>query len=140
MSSRSPRRAASEIAVQAAPRPCRNSYGAEERGMGDPTGTIPPAIGRIRHELGLPPSGRPILVASDNAATQCFVQVHNIGLASRLGDDRAANVGGLVRIIASLMADDAARQRRAESTRRLAKSLAATATGGMIDIVRASLK
>lgn len=85
-------------------------------------------------------AGRPVVVASDNADAVCFAQVNNIGAASRLTGDEAADVAGIIKNLTFLLVDDKARQRRASCARELGKELFRTARGGMLDVVRATLR
>jgi glycosyltransferase involved in cell wall biosynthesis len=85
-------------------------------------------------------AGRPIVVASDNADAVCFAQVNNIGVASRLTGDETADLAALVKNLTFLLVDEKARQRRAAQARDLGKELYRTSRGGVLDVVRATLR
>ncbi len=85
-------------------------------------------------------AGRPIVVASDDADSRCFVQANDIGCATSLGADRTRDLAGLVRAVGSMLLDDRARARRGENARKLSKAIATTSSGGVMDIVRATLR
>ncbi len=85
-------------------------------------------------------AGRPVVVASDDPDARCFVQTHDAGVASTLTGNRIADVGNIVRNLGAILTDDRARLKRSENARKLGRSLQSTATGGMLDIVRASLR
>lgn len=85
-------------------------------------------------------AGRPLVVASDNADAVCFTQVNNIGVASRLTGDPGVDVAALVKNLTFLLVDDKARQRRAAQARELGKELYRTSRGGVLDVVRATLR
>ena len=85
-------------------------------------------------------AGRPVVVASDNADAVCFVQVNNVGLASRLTGDGVADVAALAKHLTFLVLDDKARIRRGENARELGRQLHRTSQGGILDVVRATLR
>jgi glycosyltransferase involved in cell wall biosynthesis len=85
-------------------------------------------------------AGRPVVVASDNADAVCFTQVNNIGVASRLTGDEGVDVAALVKNVTFMLLDEKARQRRASQARELGKELYRTARGGVLDVVRATLR
>ena len=85
-------------------------------------------------------AGRPIVVASDNADAVCFAQVNNIGAASRLTGDETADLAALIKNLTFLLVDDKARLRRASCARELGKELFRTSRGGVLDVVRATLR
>lgn len=85
-------------------------------------------------------AGRPVVVASDNADAVCFTQVNNIGVASRLTGDEGVDVAALVKNLTFMLVDDKARQRRAAQARELGKELFKTSRGGVLDVVRATLR
>jgi len=85
-------------------------------------------------------AGRPVVAASDNADAVCFIQVNNVGVASRLTGDETADIAGLVKNLTFMLVDDKSRQRRASQARDLGKELYRTARGGVLDVVRATLR
>jgi glycosyltransferase involved in cell wall biosynthesis len=85
-------------------------------------------------------AGRPIVVASDNADAVCFAQVNNIGAASRLTGDETADLAALVKNLTVMLVDEKSRQRRAARARELGRELTRTARGGVLDVVRATLR
>ena len=85
-------------------------------------------------------AGRPIVVASDNADAVCFAQVNNIGVASRLTGDETVDIAALVKNLTYLLLDEKARTRRATQARELGKELHRTSRGGVLDVVRATLR
>src|SRR5688572_29944821 len=85
-------------------------------------------------------AGKPIVVASDNADAVCFAQVNNIGLASRLTGDETVDLAALIKNLTVMLLDDKARQRRAMCSRELGRELTRTSRGGVLDVVRATLR
>lgn len=85
-------------------------------------------------------AGRPLVVASDNPDAVCFTQVNNIGLASRLTGDEAVDLAALVKNLTLLLVDEKVRQKRALQARELGKELYRTSRGGVLDVVRATLR
>jgi glycosyltransferase involved in cell wall biosynthesis len=85
-------------------------------------------------------AGRPLVVASDNPDAVCFTQVNNIGLASRLTGDETADLAALVKNLTVLLVDERLRQKRAAQARELGKELYRTSRGGVLDVVRATLR
>jgi len=85
-------------------------------------------------------AGRPLVVASDNADAVCFAQVNNIGVASRLTGDETADLAAIIKNLTFLLVDDRARLRRGECARELGKELFRTSRGGVLDVVRATLR
>jgi len=104
------------------------------------------SVGSSRREFNLREvtdflaAGRPVVVASDNADARCFVQANDVGLATGLTGNRTADLAGLVKTLGGLLLDDRGRARRGENAKRLAKALSTTASGGVLDIVRATLR
>ena len=85
-------------------------------------------------------AGRPVVVASDNADAVCFAQVNNIGAASRITGDETADLAALIKNLTFMLVDEKARQRRAACARELGKELFRTSRGGVLDVVRATLR
>ncbi|HEU4339917.1 MAG TPA: glycosyltransferase [Planctomycetota bacterium] len=85
-------------------------------------------------------AGRPVVVASDNPDAVCFTQVNNIGVGSRLTGDPGVDVAALVKNLTYMLVDEKARQKRAAQARDLGKELYRTARGGVLDVVRATLR
>ncbi len=85
-------------------------------------------------------AGRPVVVASDDADSRCFVQANDIGCATALGSDRTVNLAGFIKAVGSMLLDDRVRARRSENARRLSKAIATTSNGGVMDLVRATLR
>ena len=85
-------------------------------------------------------AGRPLVVASDNADAVCFAQVNNIGAASRITGDETADLAALIKNLTFMLVDEKARQRRAACARELGKELHRTSRGGVLDVVRATLR
>ncbi len=85
-------------------------------------------------------AGRPVVVASDNADAVCFAQVNNIGAASRLTGDETVDLAAIVKNLTFMIVDEKARQRRASCARELGKELYRTSRGGVLDVVRATLR
>ena len=85
-------------------------------------------------------AGRPVVVASDNADAVCFAQVNNIGAGSRLVGDEARDAAGLVKNLTHLLLDDKVRQKRAANARELGRELFRTSRGGVLDVVRATMR
>ena len=85
-------------------------------------------------------AGRPVVVASDNADAVCFAQVNNIGAGSRFTGDETADLAALIKNLTFLLLDDKARQKRSVAARELGKELFRTSRGGVLDVVRATLR
>lgn len=85
-------------------------------------------------------AGRPVVAASDTPDAPCFVQTHDIGTGCSLSGRRSADVATLVRAIGTILSDDRIRTRRGNNARQFGNSLRQTAVGGVLDVVRASLR
>ena len=85
-------------------------------------------------------AGRPVVVASDDADSRCFVQANDIGCAAALNGERTRDIAGIVRAVGSMLLDDRVRIRRGENARKLSKAIATTSSGGVMDLVRATLR
>ncbi len=85
-------------------------------------------------------AGRPIAVASDDPDARCFVQANDCGAAQPVTGNAPADAGNLAKALGALLLDDRARVRKGENARQLGKALHRTAQGGVLDVVRATLR
>ena len=85
-------------------------------------------------------AGRPVAVASDDADARCFVQANDVGCATSLCGDRVRDTAGVVKAVGAMLLDDRVRARRSENAKKLSKAIATTSSGGVMDIVRATLR
>ena len=85
-------------------------------------------------------AGRPLAVVSDIADARCFVQANDCGSAQPITHVPTTDVGNVAKALASLMLDDRSRIRKGENARALGRALVRTTSGGVLDVVRATLR